>query len=387
MARRRLLPKYVSAFIDIRGKERLRFRRKGYPGGYFTANLGTEAFREQYHAFMHPEAAPAPNKAPRAAEGTLDDLIDRYCDPITRLGPTKVTQEKVRAVLEDFRKGRGDRPVRLVTFEALDKIIAKKREKTVIPTASGERTIGGVHAARKLRKELVRLFTFAHHTRMIDHNPALLTQKVKATVDEKRGGFVPWTEDDITRYREHHALGTRERLAMELLLWTDQRRSDIVKMGRAQIKDGRIPVIQEKTGAVLWIALAPQLLEAIVAMPPHLTSPFCFLVNKRGKPFTKESFGNWFREACIAAGVEHGRAHGLRKATLRRMADLQMSNKTMKAVSGQKRDEMIELYTADADQMRLADKAIAELSTWERAASNVEPRLDIDKAQGIGNNE
>lgn len=386
MARRRLLPKYVSAFIDVRGKERLRFRRAGYPSGYFTAALGTESFREQYHAFMHPEAPKETRHIVKPEKGTLDDLIDRYCDPITRLGPTKVTQEKVRAVLEDFRKGRGDRPVNLVTFEALDKIIAKKRQKTVIPTASGERIIGGIHAARKLRKELVRLFTFAQHTRMIDHNPALLTQKIKPTVEEKSGGFVPWTEADIAKFRDYHPLSTRERLAMELLLWTDQRRSDIVKMGRAQIRDGRIPVVQEKTGAVLWIALAPQLLEAIIAMPPELTNPFCFLVNKRGQPFTKESFGNWFREACIKAGVTNGRAHGLRKATLRRMADLQMSNKTMKALSGQKRDEMIELYTADADQVRLADKAVAELSAWERTMSNTRPMLAIDQTQGIGNN-
>lgn len=382
MARRRLLPKYVTAFIDVRGKERLRFRRKGFPSGYFTTNLGTEAFREQYHAFMHPEAPRAPRQELRAQEGTVDDLIDRYCNPITRLGPTKVTQEKVRAVLEDFRKGRGDRPVRLVTFESLDKIIAKKREKTEIKTASGTRTIGGIHAARKLRKELIRLFAFAQHTRMLDHNPAMVTQKVKTSVKERTRGFVTWTEDDIARYRQHHALGTRQRLAMELLLWTDQRRCDIVNMGRAQIRDGRLPVVQEKTGAVLWIPLAPQLLEAIVAMPPHLTSPFCFLVTSRGKPFTKESFGTWFAKACIAAGVTHGRAHGLRKATLRRMADLHMSNKTMKALSGQKRDEMIELYTADADQIMLAEKAIADLSAWERCLTST-PTLDTEEKKVV----
>ena len=31
MARRRFLPKYVHAFTDRHGKERLRFRRKGWP--------------------------------------------------------------------------------------------------------------------------------------------------------------------------------------------------------------------------------------------------------------------------------------------------------------------------------------------------------------------
>lgn len=53
----RFLPEVVSMFKDRHGKERLRFRRKGYPSQYFTAPLGTEAFREEYHRFNSPEAA------------------------------------------------------------------------------------------------------------------------------------------------------------------------------------------------------------------------------------------------------------------------------------------------------------------------------------------
>ena len=53
----RFLPEYVSRFKDRHGKERLRFRRKGYPSQYFTAALGTEAFREEYRRFNSPEAA------------------------------------------------------------------------------------------------------------------------------------------------------------------------------------------------------------------------------------------------------------------------------------------------------------------------------------------
>ena len=60
---------------------------------------------------------------------------------------------------------------------------------------------------------------------------------------------------------------------MELLLWTDQRRFDVVKMGRAQIKDGRLPVRQEQTGKSLRLPVAPQLNEAIRAMSPADTRP------------------------------------------------------------------------------------------------------------------
>jgi len=60
---------------------------------------------------------------------------------------------------------------------------------------------------------------------------------------------------------------------MERALWTDQRRSDVESMGKAQIHKGRIPVTQEKTGEVLWLPVAPQLLEAIVAMSPNELAP------------------------------------------------------------------------------------------------------------------
>lgn len=47
--------------------------------------------------------------------------------------------------------------------------------------------------------------------------------------------------------------------------------------------------------------------------------------------------------------------HGLRKATLRRMANLQMPNKTMKSVSGQRSHKTLACYIEKADQSALAD--------------------------------
>ncbi|WP_408591623.1 tyrosine-type recombinase/integrase [Novosphingobium sp.] len=364
----RFLPKYVSAFPSQHGNTRYRFRHKDLPGGYFTAEPGTEEFRKEYHAFLHPADIKPVVAAPRYAVGSIDDLVSRYLSVPERLGPSEVTQSKIRAIIEDFREGVtqtgariGTLPTARVTFEAIDKIIARKRVKT----GKGNKTKGGVHAAVKLRKELVRLFDFAMKSEMIKHNPAALSEKVKLTVKERTGGFHSWTEDEIQRFRDHHALGTRERLAMELILWTDQRRCDVVLMGKAQIVDGCLPVEQEKTGATLWIPVPPQLLEAIVAMKPADTSPFCFMMTKRGKPFKKESFGNFFKKACVDAGLPHCAAHGLRKATLRRMAELEMANELMKSVSGQKSDKVLAIYTRAANQKKLATSAMATLAKWE----------------------
>jgi hypothetical protein len=72
------------------------------------------------------------------------------------------------------------------------------------------------------------------------------------------------------------------------------------------------------------------------------------------------------------------RAHGLRKATLRRMAELEMPNKTMKSVSGQERDETLAQYIRAANQRKLATSAIERLSAWERGENCLTSGTGLD---------
>lgn len=367
MAKRRFLPKYVSSFADRHGKERLRFRRAGQPTGYFKAALGTEEFRIEYRAFLDAATGPSTIAIERAAPGTIADLVAQYFAVPTRLGPSTVTQDKVRRIVGAFRDEHGSKPVNRIGFEHVEGIIAKKLVRTMVDTPRGKRPSGGPEAARKLRKELVRLFDFAVKKRMIATNPAAQAERVKVPVDQRSTGFHTWTEDEIAQYRAHHRLGTNARLAMELMLWTGQRRSDAIRMGRQHIKDGRIHVVQKKGGKGLWLPVAPQLLEAIVAMPAR-GNHLCFLINEYGRPFTDGGFGNWFRDRCDEAGLQHCTAHGLRKATMRRMAELGTANQSMKAVSGHSKDNEVAHYTAQADQRRMADDAIAALARWEKVS-------------------
>ncbi|MFM9936985.1 MAG: tyrosine-type recombinase/integrase, partial [Novosphingobium sp.] len=129
------------------------------------------------------------------------------------------------------------------------------------------------------------------------------------------------------------------------------------------------------------LAIAPQLLAAIKAMPA--STGLCFILTEWGRPFSVKGFGNWFRDQCDAANLPHCTAHGLRKATMRRMAELEMPNATMKAVSGHSKDDEVARYTQAANQERLADGAIQQISEWE--TSNPHSRLDTKSAQGAEN--
>jgi integrase len=355
--KRRLLPKWVSAFQDRHGKERLRFRRQGSKVHYFSAKFGTEAFRDEYRACLDGTEIAIKPGLDRIIPGSISDLIMRYVATPSRLGPSEVTQRKVRHILESFRSLHGHRLVVDVEFEHVDAIIAEKsRIKTV-----NKRKTGGPQAAHKLRKELRRLFDFAVKIRMREDNPVNHSDTVKV----KSKGYHTWSEAEIAQFRDHHAVGTMARLALEMLLWTGQRRGDVIVLGEKNKVDGKFVLTQAKTGKVLWLPIAPQLSAAIKAMP-SCTAP-TYLVSPSGKPFTNAFFGNWFREQCDAAGLPGCTAHGLRKAISRRMADLGHSNQLIKSITGHSRDSEVALYTKAADQKRMAETTISDLSLWELA--------------------
>jgi len=169
-------------------------------------------------------------------------------------------------------------------------------------------------------------------------------------------GYKTWPEDAIAQFEARHPIGSKARLAFGLLLYTAQRRGDVIRMGRQHIKDGFIRVAQQKTGAVLEIPIVQELREILAAHPAeHLT----FLTTRAGQPFTGVGFTNWFRERCAEAGLPRGLvAHGLRKAACRRLAEAGCSASQIAAISGHATLREIERYTKAADQKRLATAAM-----------------------------
>ena len=169
-----------------------------------------------------------------------------------------------------------------------------------------------------------------------------------------------WTEGEIAQFEAHHPVGTKPRLALALLLYTAQRRSDVVRMGRQHIRNGALTVKQQKTGTELPpIPVLPELQVVLNATPSeHLT----FLVTTTGKPYGPNHFSESFREWCDAAGLpKHCSAHGLRKAACRRLAEAGCSEKQIAAISGHASLDEVARYTKAADKARLARDAMAQM--------------------------
>lgn len=171
-------------------------------------------------------------------------------------------------------------------------------------------------------------------------------------------GFGTWAEDDIAKFEATWAKGTRERLALALLLYTGQRRGDVIRMGRQHLSGDFLRVTQSKTGASLEIPLHSELKSVIAETPKeHLT----FLTTQFNRPFTAAGFGNWFRDACDDAGLKGLSAHGLRKAAATRLADAGCSAHEVASITGHKTLAEVQRYTAAADQKRLARGAMKRI--------------------------
>ncbi len=104
----------------------------------------------------------------------------------------------------------------------------------------------------------------------------------------------------------------------------------------------------------------------------NLTSPFRLIVSRKGTAYAKESLGNWFKNACVAAGLLHHNGHGLRRATLRRSGCQQDNEVAVRAGD----DGTLAIYTADNDQIRLADEAVTILARWEMPTKEIDRDRD-----------
>ena len=76
----------------------------------------------------------------------------------------------------------------------------------------------------------------------IETNPAREVNYLKG----RPGGFHSWTMEEVERYEQHHAIGTKARLAMALLLYSGQRRSDVVLLGKQHVRSGWLHFTQRE---------------------------------------------------------------------------------------------------------------------------------------------
>ena len=86
-------------------------------------------------------------------------------------------------------------------------------------------------------------------------------------------------------------------------------------IGRQHVRDGVATLRTEKSQRqiIVTLPILPVLQGTLDAGPIGELAFIC----GNGKPLTKESFGNAFKEACIAAGIPNKSAHGAARSARR----------------------------------------------------------------------
>ena len=320
------------------------------PTQYFTAQPGAEEFENEYRAWRDGE--PLEVGARRTLPGTANDLIAKYYRSVAWANLADSSKTQRRNILERFREQHGDKAITSIKREHIIAMVEAK-----LPAAG-----------RHFRNALRALMVVAIDVGYIRQDPTIGV-KIKHT---KSTGYHTWTEDEIATFEAEHSLDSKPRLALALLLYTGQRRSDVVGMGRQHVRDSRIQLRQVKTGTALAVSIHPNLQAVLDA---HSVDNLTFLVTEFGKPFTAAGFGNWFRKQAIAAGLpDVCRSHGLRKAAARRLAEAGCTAPQIASVTGHKSLREVERYIKDAAQKGLADAAIKILWKTETEQNLANPK-------------
>lgn len=331
---------YVHGYRDRHGKQRFYYRRAGrqlpLPG-----RPGEPQFMRAYESAAATFISEEPPEA-KVAAGTFDALAVSYYRSPEFLSLSAQTKRTYRFAIDRWRETHGAKRVTHLERRHVMEHLAERFDN------------GGPEAANQLRKVLKILCRFAMDNDWRRDDPTVGVRRYKP----KGEGFTPWSEDDIAKFLERWGAGTRERLALCLLLYLGQRRGDTVRMGRQHRTGDLIRVTQSKTGTQLAIAMHPELKVVLDSLPDdNLT----YLTTMFGKPFTAAGFGNWFRQVCNAAGLRDRSAHGLRKSAARRLAEAGCTTKEIASITGHKSLTEVERYTASADQERMAREAISKL--------------------------
>jgi integrase len=236
------------------------------------AEFGTAEFWTEYQTAL----ASVPHK-PRTEsdDGTLAWLIERYRETTAWSYLSPATRRQRENIFAHVLETAGKQPLGKITTAA----IMDGRDRRANTPAQ----------ARNFLDAMRGLFRWAVKARLVKIDP---TVGVDNPPRPQGDGFAPWSEDDIAAFEKRWPIGTRQRVWLDVLIYTGLRRGDAVCFGRQHIRNGVGTIKTEKTGTEVTLPILPVLDATLKAGP---CGDLTFIAGENGRPLTKESFGNLFR--------------------------------------------------------------------------------------------
>lgn len=190
----------------------------------------------------------------------------------------------------------------------------------------------------------------------LQHNPCKSIDKLSKTE-----GYKPWPDDVIAAALETAYKELAEVIAMSF--YAGQRGQDSVVMEWPQYDGQGIGLVQQKTGAILWVPTHPTLKAMLDAMPRRAKT---ILANRQGRPWGLDHLRHEIAALMRQIGAEGYSLHGLRKNAVNTLLEAGCSEGEVGAITGQT-TQTIRHYARRVNQKRLAESAMRKLVQSENA--------------------
>jgi hypothetical protein len=203
---------------------------------------------------------------------------------------------------------------------------------------------------------------------------ALPTDELELHRLPKSNGYLTATEADVKKFQDAHKVGSQECMALEMFLNFGARgQSDARLFGPRNLWGGEFVFTANKNKR----RVALPILEPFKTCLPHVPAgQETFLLGETGKPMARTTFGPFFHDALVKAGLPVGydeklpggrrvrhkglSAHSFRKCCAVRLRHAGVSIEDIAAVFGDS-VPMVKIYIAAADHKIAVERAFAQL--------------------------
>jgi integrase len=336
---------YIKSYVDRHGKPRHYFRRKGFAEVPLPPP-GSPGFTAAYEAAntipMPPAAA---RDRVRFLPGSLGWAIERFMTSEEYNRRARGTRLQDQRLLDELRASFGTGMLRDL----------RDRHVKIIRNHFREKHSAAVADAAMSRISVIWEFADQHLDIDLGANPTAGVSRLHKVAKEHQ----PWPDDVLAAFDA--AAPSHLRLGVMLLLYTGQRRSDVVQMRWSQFDGDTIEVVQQKTGEPVTIPCHKRLRSILSTLPRH--SEF-ILTGERGAPYKADSLAAMVRKQLHAIGIKGYSVHGLRKNAAQALAEAGCSINEIMTITGHRSPAMALHYAKRAEKKRLARTA---MDRWEAA--------------------
>lgn len=180
---------------------------------------------------------------------------------------------------------------------------------------------------------------------------------------KKTDGFTPWTRDDFDAFRRFWPIGTKERLAFELMYRTCAAMGDTCRLSRRMLSDdGWLTYTRQKSKSTAvspffdsgpdWFEATDDLQKCLDAEPMNLT----FLTTQYGKTRSAKGASSWFSAAATKAGLDADKsAHGVRKGRAAMFKENGAPADKRMAILGHETESEANHYSKSADLRKIIE--------------------------------